>query len=212
MHNQVRISGGQWRGRRVMFAPTTDLRPTTDRVRQTLFNWLGHDLEGQVCLDLFAGSGILGFEALSRRARRVVMVERSRRACQQLIKNTHLLGASQEVQIIQDDALLFLRRLSHSQNGPQHTPANIPTIDGATQNPNEIEKIPSPHSGFHLIFCDPPYQQNYLNRLWESLARVLRPDGWLYAESDQPLNPPAYWNIHRQGNVGMAYYHLMNLV
>ncbi|MBI2509055.1 MAG: RsmD family RNA methyltransferase [Betaproteobacteria bacterium] len=73
--NRVRIIGGEWRSRQIAFIPRTDLRPTPDRVRETLFNWLGQDLTGKTCLDLFAGSGALGFEAASRGARRVVMVE-----------------------------------------------------------------------------------------------------------------------------------------
>jgi 16S rRNA (guanine(966)-N(2))-methyltransferase RsmD len=74
IRNRVRIIGGAWRSRLVHFPARPDLRPTPDRVRETLFNWLGQDLSGKTCLDLFAGSGALGFEAASRGARRVVMV------------------------------------------------------------------------------------------------------------------------------------------
>src|SRR3979490_1942798 len=74
--NSVRIIGGEWRRRLIHFPGAADLRPTPDRVRETLFNWLGQDLTGETCLDLFAGSGALGFEAASRGARQVVMVER----------------------------------------------------------------------------------------------------------------------------------------
>src|SRR5512140_2532572 len=76
--NRLRIIGGDWRSRIVRFPDAPGLRPTPDRVRETLFNWLGQRLDGLSCLDLFAGSGALGFEALSRGARRVVMVERDR--------------------------------------------------------------------------------------------------------------------------------------
>src|ERR1700688_3418366 len=76
--NRVRIIAGKWRSRIVKFPAAAQLRPTPDRVRETLFNWLGQDLHGHSCLDLFAGSGALGFEALSRGAARVVMVERDR--------------------------------------------------------------------------------------------------------------------------------------
>src|SRR5947208_14671887 len=72
--NRVRIIAGTWRSRLIRFPPAAQLRPTPDRVRETLFNWLGQRLDGLACLDLFAGSGALGFEALSRGARRVVMV------------------------------------------------------------------------------------------------------------------------------------------
>ena len=77
--NTVRIVGGEWRRRVLRFPDAEGLRPTPDRVRETLFNWLGQDLAGLACLDLFAGSGALGFEAASRGAARVVMVEQAAR-------------------------------------------------------------------------------------------------------------------------------------
>lgn len=106
--NEVRIVGGAWRSRRVRFAPRADLRPSPDRVRETLFNWLGHDLTGFTCLDLFAGSGALGFEAASRGARRVVMVERDREAIESLRANCEALQAVQ-VEVVRADALEFVR-------------------------------------------------------------------------------------------------------
>jgi len=75
--SRIRITGGEWRSRLVQVADAPGLRPTPDRVRETLFNWLGQDLAGLACLDLFAGSGILGFEAASRGAAYVALVERS---------------------------------------------------------------------------------------------------------------------------------------
>ena len=75
--NSVRIIGGSWRGRRVHFPDSPGLRPTPDRVRETLFNWLQHSIAGARCLDLFAGSGALGLEALSRGARETVFVEQA---------------------------------------------------------------------------------------------------------------------------------------
>jgi 16S rRNA (guanine(966)-N(2))-methyltransferase RsmD len=106
--NEVRIVGGEWRSRRIRFAPRADLRPTPDRVRETLFNWLGQDLSGRTCLDLFAGSGALGFEAASRGASRVVMIERDRAAFAALVANRKALGADQ-VELVRADALEFLR-------------------------------------------------------------------------------------------------------
>jgi 16S rRNA (guanine(966)-N(2))-methyltransferase RsmD len=106
--NRVRIIGGAWRRRVLRFAPVADLRPTPDRVRETLFNWLGQTLEGLTCLDLFAGSGALGFEAASRGARSVTVVERDPAAFRALQDNQRLLGASQ-VELLREDALLFLR-------------------------------------------------------------------------------------------------------
>ena len=106
--NEVRIIGGAWRSRRIHFPPRAELRPTPDRVRETLFNWLGQDLSGLVCLDLFAGSGALGFEAASRGASRVVIVERDREACAALAASREALDA-RAVEVVRTDALEFLR-------------------------------------------------------------------------------------------------------
>jgi 16S rRNA (guanine966-N2)-methyltransferase len=105
--NKVRIVGGLWRSRVLHFAPSPGLRPSPDRVRETLFNWLGQDLTGRTCLDLFAGSGALGFEAASRGAARVVLVERVRAVHAALVDNARLLGGD-ALQVVQGDALQFL--------------------------------------------------------------------------------------------------------
>lgn len=105
--NRVRIIGGQYRRRLLEFPDRDGLRPTPDRVRETLFNWLGQDLPGWNCLDLFAGSGALGFEAASRGAARVTLVERDAAASQALERNRHALGAS-SVDIVRADAVAWL--------------------------------------------------------------------------------------------------------
>jgi len=108
-NNRVRIIGGAWRSRVLRFPAVTDIRPTPDRVRETLFNWLGQDLTGRRCLDLFAGSGALGFEALSRGAAEVVMVERSRTVLGALRENGARLGAgAPRLRFVLGDALHFL--------------------------------------------------------------------------------------------------------
>jgi 16S rRNA (guanine966-N2)-methyltransferase len=109
--NRVRIIAGQWRSRLVEFPDTPGLRPTPDRVRETLFNWLGQRLDGLACLDLFAGSGALGFEALSRGARRVVMVERDRQALAAL-RHTRLALQAANLEIQESEAMRFLDRSS----------------------------------------------------------------------------------------------------
>ncbi len=88
----MRIIGGEYRRRLIEFPDAEGLRPTPDRVRETLFNWLGQTLNGRRCLDLFAGSGALGFEAASRGAEQVVMVERDRRVFQSLQANQKKLS------------------------------------------------------------------------------------------------------------------------
>lgn len=107
-NRQIRIIGGQWRGRRLGFADVPGLRPTADRTRETLFNWLQPRLPGARCLDLFAGSGALGLEAASRGAKEVLLVEQARAAVRQLQDNIRLLDASGEVSVRHTDALHYL--------------------------------------------------------------------------------------------------------
>ncbi|MGQ0544146.1 MAG: 16S rRNA (guanine(966)-N(2))-methyltransferase RsmD [Betaproteobacteria bacterium] len=106
---KVRIIGGEHRGRRIAVPSRPGLRPTPDRVRETLFNWLGQRLDGLACLDLFAGSGALGFEAASRGAARVVMIEQDAAVFSSLKNTKEAIGASQ-VEIVQDDAFTYLKR------------------------------------------------------------------------------------------------------
>ncbi|WP_348943795.1 16S rRNA (guanine(966)-N(2))-methyltransferase RsmD [Chitinibacter sp. FCG-7] len=109
--NQVRIIGGQYKRRLLKFPDSLALRPTPDRVRETVFNWLGQDLTGQLCLDLFAGSGALGFEAASRNAKKIVMVEMAKPVHAALKANAAMLGAG-HVEVILSDAERFLARNS----------------------------------------------------------------------------------------------------
>jgi 16S rRNA (guanine966-N2)-methyltransferase len=107
--NQVRISGGVWRSRLLRFPDAPGLRPTPDRVRQAVFNWLGQDMHGQHCLDLFAGTGAMGFEALSRGAKSLVLVEKSAIAYRALKENQQSLKAEQAT-IFNLDALDFIKQ------------------------------------------------------------------------------------------------------
>jgi len=104
---KIRIIGGEYRGRKIQVPDRPDLRPTPDRVRETLFNWLGQSLDGLSCLDLFAGSGALGFEAASRGAARVLMVEQDRAVFEALRKTKETIGAS-AVEVVLDDAFAVL--------------------------------------------------------------------------------------------------------
>lgn len=105
--SRIRITGGSHRSRLIQVVEAQGLRPTPDRVRETLFNWLGQELSGLVCLDLFAGSGILGFEAASRGAARVDLVEQDRAALAQLRRHARQLDLPQ-VQVFAGDALKFV--------------------------------------------------------------------------------------------------------
>lgn len=105
--NQVRIIAGTWRGRRLTFAAVPGLRPTPDRVRETLFNWLAPVIPGARCLDLYAGSGALGLEAASRGAAEVVLIDNDARVCTELGRQRALLSANQ-VRVIQAEVLQWL--------------------------------------------------------------------------------------------------------
>ncbi len=106
--NLVRIVGGVHGGRKLTFPNAPGLRPTSDRVRETLFNWLQPVIQGACCLDLFAGSGAIGLEAASRGARKVVLVEQHPRVVEQLRANYRLLGLDQ-VEVVQSDAIKWLQ-------------------------------------------------------------------------------------------------------
>ncbi len=105
---QVRIIGGKYKGRKLRFVGGRDLRPTLGRTRETLFNWLRGELEGAACLDLFAGSGVLGFEALSQGAAHVTFVERDGRTVRALQDNAAALSATDHCTIVRGDALRYL--------------------------------------------------------------------------------------------------------
>lgn len=177
--NTVRIIGGDWKRRVLRFPDTEGLRPTPDRVRETLFNWLGQDMSGLSCLDLFAGSGALGFEAASRSAARVVMVEKSPKARASLEENARLLDANRRLQIIGTDAVKFA-----SAFGP-----NTPRFD--------------------VVFLDPPYKQGWIERLEPMLPQILADDGVLYVEAEHPLEGCGAWKTVRSGRAGQVFYHLM---
>ncbi len=103
----LRIIGGRWRSRRLSFPLVHQLRPTANRIRETLFNWLQNDVSGEFCLDLFAGSGALGLEALSRGAQQVFFLEKNPQAARAISENLETLGAGQEA-VICAEALRWL--------------------------------------------------------------------------------------------------------
>lgn len=108
--NQVRLIGGKLRRHHITFPDIAQLRPTLDRVRETLFNWLGQDLTGKRCLDLFAGSGALGFEAASRHAKEVIMIENHLAAFQALKQNRQRLELASTIKLYHQSALDYLKQ------------------------------------------------------------------------------------------------------
>ena len=107
MLSKVRIIAGQWRGRKIEFLNLKSVRPTPDRVRETLFNWLSPSISNARCLDLFAGSGALGFEALSRGAANAVLVDKNARVCEKLKEQAKTLKAN-NTRIVHQEATQFV--------------------------------------------------------------------------------------------------------
>jgi len=113
--SKLRIIAGEWRSRQIIFEDTPELRPTPARVRETLFNWLRQDVIASDCLDLYSGSGALGFEAASRGAKSVVMVESNQKTCRLIRENCTSLLANQ-IEIIHADVFKFLAGDSRPYN------------------------------------------------------------------------------------------------
>lgn len=180
---QLRIIGGIWRGRKLQFPDVAGLRPTGDRIRETLFNWLAPEIQGARCLDLFAGSGALGIEALSRGAATSVLVEQDSKAAAQLKANLALLdkSASEAGRVLQRDALAWL------QQGNQDKP-------------------------YQIIFIDPPFALNLWQAVIDALenGNWLAEDATIYLEAgrDSEYHPPINWQLHRDKTTGAVSYKL----
>ena len=175
--HEVRIIGGQWRRSRLPVADRPGLRPTPARVRETLFNWLGQDLTGWQCLDAFGGSGALGFEAASRGAARVLVVEQDPALAASLRASRERLQA-QAVQVQCADALAVLRA--------------------------------QPAASLDLVLLDPPFGSELLGPALEAAARIVRPGGFVHAESPRPLaSLPAGLEPWRQARAGQVHHVLL---
>ncbi len=194
----IRIVGGVWRRTPVQVPERPGLRPTPDRVRETLFNWLGQTLAGWRVLDAFAGSGALGLEAASRGAAEVVMVESDRTAAAAIGRQLERLrgasdaasrGAAEAVELRRDDILRALPALAAAG------------------------------SRFDLALIDPPFGQDWLGRVMPALAPVLVDGARVYVESGAAVDPdelsaslPAGSGrlvSLRLGRAGQVHYHLL---
>jgi len=199
---KLRIIAGRWRGKTFRF-PEGDIRPTPDRVRETLFNWLQGRVEGAHCLDLYAGSGALGLEALSRGAASVVFVEHQRAAVDALRTLLRDWQASNAT-VVRDEAQHYLAAM--------RTPGNSPGAAGAVGAAGTAGAAGGGGArGFDLVFLDPPYDSNELPAAAAVLARGgLAPDARIYVEQhagrEQAL--PATWRELRTGKAGEVRYHL----
>lgn len=179
--HQLRIIGGQWRGRRLSFPDVEGLRPTPDRVRETLFNWLAPIIEGARCLDLFAGSGALSLEALSRGAAEVVMVDRDPQVIARLKENVATLSAPGAA-LVAADALTWL------QSPHQKSTFDIVFLD--------------PPFGYGLL---DPCCKLLEERGW------LAPSTYIYLESESALGPPVLldnWQLKHSKKASQVGYHL----
>jgi 16S rRNA (guanine966-N2)-methyltransferase len=184
--NHVRIIGGLWRGRKIHFHPSVQLRPSLDAVRETLFNWLMFNVQDAVCLDAFAGSGALGFEALSRGAQLVVFIERERDAVAVLKKNIGILNARASTQVIHDSALHLLEK-------PAKQPFNVIFLD--------------PPFGKDLL------KQSLLAIQQNDF---LMPEGYVYFEAEKNLALAEFvsvdWEVHRHKIMGEVQFGLLKLL
>ena len=141
MAGKVRIIAGQWRHRQLSVLPCPGLRPTPDRVRETLFNWISGELPGAACLDLYAGTGALGFEAASRGAEKVVMVERNANLARHLRAQAHALGANM-VQVVCADAEHWLAHASECFDlvfiDPPYGSTDLPSLINALRRHGRV--------------------------------------------------------------------------
>lgn len=193
--NQVRIIGGQFKRRQITFIDADGLRPTPDRLRETLFNWLMHDLQGAYVLDACAGSGVLGFESLSRGAAAVTLIEANPKQAQML-----------------ENACLQLKI----------NPNQVQVLTGLAEQllqKNNKKLITNPDQGFDLIFLDPPYAQN----LWQTLLDCLLEGGFImantliYLESDRQIEDMFVakkydFILVKQARVGQIFAYLLQFV
>lgn len=176
---QIRIISGQWRGRKLPVPDSPGLRPTTDRVRETVFNWLAPVLHGARCLDCFTGSGALGLEALSRYANEVIMLEYERNVAEQLRKNVQTLK-SEQAKVIQTDSLQYL-----AQPG----------------QPFDVVFIDPPFRRGMLAECCQLLEQNN----WLSAEAYIYIEAELEAGE---LPVPQSWRLHREKTAGQVAYRL----
>jgi len=176
---QIRIIGGQWRGRKLPVPDSPGLRPTTDRVRETLFNWLAPSMVDARCLDCFAGSGALGLEALSRYAASATLLEMDRSVSQQLQQNLASLKAT-NAKVVNTNALAFL-----AQAG---TPHDVVFVDPPFRKGLREET---------LTLLE--------NNGWLAEEALI----YVESEVENGLPPvPAHWDLHREKVAGQVAYRL----
>ncbi|MBN6074677.1 16S rRNA (guanine(966)-N(2))-methyltransferase RsmD [Aggregatibacter actinomycetemcomitans] len=178
---EVRIIAGLWRGRKLPVLSSQGLRPTGDRVKETLFNWLMPYIADSECLDCFAGSGALGFEALSRQAAKVTFLELEKAVAQQLSKNIQTLKCADRAQVVNQNSLQFL---NHPQNQPHF----------------DVVFLDPP---FHFDLAEQAIAL-LAQHHW------LRPQALVYVETEKgkDLHVPATWALLKEKDSGQVSYRL----
>ena len=188
--NRVRIIGGTHGSRQIRFPQIEGLRPTSDRIRETLFNWLQEDVVNASCLDLYAGSGALGFEAMSRGASSVQFVEINPQAIDALQQNRDLLNLS-AIEITRSSVTSWLS-------------ARIESASSDKQ--------------FDIVFVDPPYSSNSLVAACEHIAeaQLLKSGAKIYLEHNKPITlsalPEPFKNLKQKKAGNVHYYLFENIV
>ena len=178
---KIRIIGGRYRGRKISVVHE-EIRPTSDRVRETLFNWLNPKLVNKSCLDLFAGTGILGIEALSRGARKVVFVDHQQDIVSEIKNQVNTLQ-------LKNASVIFSDSLSYLKNPNNLDPFDIIFLD--------------PPFGVYSL-------EKLLEHIEKT--KSLNPQGMVYYESSQPLENRMIsnsWDNYRESNAGNVYYGLL---
>jgi len=197
--SEIRIIGGIWRSRKIRF-PAIPARPTPDRVRETLFNWLAPVIKNARCLDLFAGTGALSFEALSRGAAAVLSIEKDRLSIETLEENKQSLQAH-GMQILHMDVMRWLTSQTELY------------AKSAVQS--ETTKASESFLPFDIVFIDPPYAAALLPGCFKALEPLLKPQTLIYFEYNAPIDLdvlPKNWELCRQKKAGQVYYHLVQKI
>jgi 16S rRNA (guanine966-N2)-methyltransferase len=184
---QLRIIGGQWRGRKLHFPTVPGLRPSPNRIRETLFNWLAPYLSDAHCLDLFAGSGALGFEALSRQAKSVTFIEQSATLSRYLEQQIAQFAVA-------DRAVVYQARFPF-------TPLAV---------------LKGKSALFNLVFLDPPFHQGLIEKAcyWLVKEQLIAAESIIYIETESTLKSlslPANWQVEPCKIAGKVQYGLIKL-
>ena len=194
----MRIIAGKFRGRQLKSPPSAQTRPTSDRLRETLFNVLAPRIEGARFLDLCAGTGAVGIEALSRGAEHVTFVDQSRKMCSLIEANTSALGIERETfAIVNSEATAFLKKCA-KQIEPSLTVGLLPRLSAP----------------FDIIFFDPPYSSDYslVNLISDTGGQLLTDDGVVIVEHFKKADLPGTFGLLkryrtlRQGDSVLSFF------